>query len=710
MHNAEGKNILLALRKKWVANSIMSLALMALSAAGFAAVVSGKLFLLSWWWAMPLFALFFAALLLYRRPWQIQTSDVANFLNNKYPALEESAGLLLKPATSLNVLEALQAEKILSALRQISRPPEFIKPLRAAGLTLLLAGIVCIAIAVVPFSPRKENNHPAKSVTLNVEEKILPGIKYTDITITPPLYTRQPVRHQKQFNLHAEDGAVVQWLLQTTSSAKSIKLIFNDSSALTLKPVNTNNTQWQAVKKITGNGFYQVMLDGNLSEFYKIEAIKDEPPVITITSPKPNITIEYGEPERININATVKDDYGVKTASIIATIASGSGEAVKFKEKTIYFSANFKGQLQQYDLQKMIDLHAMDMQPADQLYFYIKAVDNNNQEKRSDIYIATLADTADLMESDVLIGDVKLKPEYFRSERQIIIETEQLLKDKDTIKLQEFNNRSNNLGIDQKLLRLRYGKFLGEENEPGEGVNNQNSTLSDPSNFGNANAVIDAFADKHDNAEDATFFTDDVKKQLKATLTEMWNAETRLRTFKPQEALPYEYKALRLLKDLQQKSRVYVAKTSFRTTPLKPEKRLTGDLSKIIQPDIQITIPKNITGNEIISLSLGELEQLKLPGHAAGGNAQLLQQAMQLLGNKAAGEPAVYLQGLQSLKKVIEALQAGKQPAIAAIQNAEGGLQKMILLPPQLPQKKQQTPANMLEQQYFKTLQKTLHH
>ncbi len=67
----------------------------------------------------------------------------------------------------------------------------------------------------------------------------------------------------------------------------------------------------------------------------------------------------------------------------------------------------------------------------------------------------------------------------------------------------------------------------------------------------------------------------------------MWNAELRLRTFKPSEALPYEYKALRLLKDLQQKSRAYVGKTSVKTTPLKPEKRLTGELDKIIIPVLQ---------------------------------------------------------------------------------------------------------------------------
>ena len=36
-----------------------------------------------------------------------------------------------------------------------------------------------------------------------------------------------------------------------------------------------------------------------------------------------------------------------------------------------------------------------------------------------------------------------------------------------------FKQRSNALGFDQKLLRLKYGQFLGEENESGIAINNE---------------------------------------------------------------------------------------------------------------------------------------------------------------------------------------------------------------------------------------------
>lgn len=706
MYN-RGVAIINKLKNSWVRNAIAAQALLAAAFGLVAGVLLYKINGASLWWCGLLFGIALVVLLLLKKPWQITTGAIVSFLNTAYPSLQESTGLLLKDSNTLNLLEQLQAERTLAALQQITMPAAFIKPLRRAALTLLSACIAGLALALVPihFNGASYTNNIAYNTKPSIPEKILPGIKTVAVTVTPPAYTRHAVRTQQGFNIKVEEDAVVQWQVQTSAPVKTLQLLFNDSTKLLLKP-GINHTQWQATKKITANGFYQVKMDSVLSEFYKIEVIKDEIPAIVITSPKPGLIIEHGEPERITINARVTDDYGIKSAVIVATTASGNGEAVKFKEQTITFPNSFGGQLQQYQLQKMIDLKAMGMQPADELYFYIKATDNNNQEKRSDIHIVTLADTASLMESDIQLGNVKLKPEYFRSERQIIIETEQLLKDKDTLSVDEFKNRANNLGIDQKLLRLRYGKFLGEEDESGEGVSNDNSALSDPGNFGNAAAVIDAYSDKHDNAEDATFLSDDVKKQLKETLTEMWKAEIRLRTFKPQEALPFEYKALRLLKDLQQKERAYVPKTTFKTTPLKPEKRLTGDLSKVFEPQITGTVNKPVGNAETIAAALGILEQLKVTPALNMANRQTLQQAMQLLNTKAGQQPAAYLTGLQAMQKILENLQTNSPVQKADINTAENALQRMAAIPAQLPQKSNAMPYNQLQQQYFKNLQK----
>jgi hypothetical protein len=64
---------------------------------------------------------------------------------------------------------------------------------------------------------------------------------------------------------------------------------------------------------------------------------------------------------------------------------------------------------------------------------------------------------------------VDLMPDYFRSQRQLIIDTEKLIADRNKLPQKEFNSTSNDLGFDQKALRLRYGQFMGDETEgPGE--------------------------------------------------------------------------------------------------------------------------------------------------------------------------------------------------------------------------------------------------
>jgi hypothetical protein len=292
------------------------------------------------------------------------------------------------------------------------------------------------------------------------------------------------------------------------------------------------------------------------------------------------------------------------------------------------------------------------------------------------MYIISLPDTAQLMSMEGLTMGVNIKPEYFRSERQIIIEAEQLLKEKDTLAVEQFKQRSNDLGIDQKLLRLRYGKFLGEEAEEGGALGD---TGRKPGDFGDAATILDAYTDKHDNAEDATYFEPAVKEQLKATLSEMWKAELQLRTFKPREALPYAYKALRLLKDLQQKSRAYVAKTGVRVTPLDPAKRLGGKLDAIA-PLVQRPVDGALQapGDEL-RIALALLERVGGAGGMSAGGMAILRQAAQRLGREAAARPVVYIEGYQAMRRILaEDADTAKRPGPGDLLSAQKAIRQLL--------------------------------
>ena len=105
-------------------------------------------------------------------------------------------------------------------------------------------------------------------------------------------------------------------------------LFFNDKTKTVLQPVDAAGTRWRLTKKIDTTGFYQVSIDGILSEFYTIETIIDNAPVIHLLSPKQYTTIDYGDAPLVKLSTHISDDYAVKDAFIAATIASGSGEAV----------------------------------------------------------------------------------------------------------------------------------------------------------------------------------------------------------------------------------------------------------------------------------------------------------------------------------------------------------------------------------------------
>lgn len=656
-----------------------------------------------------LFILICVALLVIRQRWKLTTTDVSRYLNTIYPELEESCELVIKPTDQLNLLESFQLIKVNEALTSVKPPTIFVHRLRKMGLLMLAALLICFLINKIgqyigassfDFTVSRTTSPRIKAL---VPEKLLPQIASVKVIISPPTYTSKSSRQQNRFNVDAEEDSRIGWTITTNTPVNKLQFIFNEKEVIDLHPTNSEKTEWSAQKQFSKPGFYQVKIGDKLSDYYQIGIIKDMPPVIRIKTPKQYTYIDAGESTKVPLSVTLNDDYGITDALIYATIAKGSGEAVKFKEQKINFYQSFATHQKEYQLQKVIDLHSLDMEPGDELYFYVQAQDNHQQQTRTDIYIVSIQDTAQLLNMSGMTMGVSLVPEYFRSERQIILDSEKLLKDRDGISAEQFKTRCNDLGIDQKLLRLRYGKFLGEEEESSEGSSKEADALRAPEDFSNTQKIMDAYQDKHDNAEDASYLEKDTKTQLKNTLNEMWKAELNLRTFKPAEALPFEYKALRLLKDLQQKSRAYVAKTAYNPPPLKlVEKRLSGDLSKIGQPLLHQDIKQNADEYADLKKAVSVLDIMKQSRTVAQGDIHILQITAVQLSSRATVQPAIYLLAVTAIRHILAA--AAKQVSLTDILKVETALQKSLPLATKLPQPGQSSADMGLSQSYFKNL------
>ena len=702
-----GKERLDMLQRRWKAESFVYCLLLALAGSVLLTAVLHAGMGWPLWVGGPVVLLCLAISLALSPYWRITRTDTARYLDRMLPELEESCGLLLRGAAELGPLEKLQAARTAERLALIRAPRPLRQKLVVATGLFVLAVLLSAGIGVMGGHRRSVAATAVVQARMAASEKAAPGIRAVSIRITPPAYTGRPVRSQPVFSLQVEEGAILSWEVATTAAVDTVQFIFNDTARVSLRAANAERTLWRLTLPAVRSGFYQVRTGMQLSELYKLEVRPDEPPQVTILTPKPYTVIDYGEPIRIPLTVKLKDDYGISDAAVMATVSSGKGEAVKFKEQEIRWDRKFPGDQSVYELSRTLDLKALGLVPGDELYFYCRAKDNRGQESRTPMYIISLTDTAQLMSLEGMTLGTDVKPEYFRSERQIIIEAEQLLKEKDTIARAAFQQRSNDLGVDQKLLRLRYGKFLGEEAEEGEPGGSPGDTATFGA-FGDATKILDAYTDKHDNAEDATFFEPAVKQQLKATLNEMWKAELQLRTFQPQAALPFAYKALRLLKDLQQQSRAFVAKTGVRVTPLNPARRLTGDLAGIQAPVQKTAVAEGLPETEVLRIVLALLEVRRTERMVmSDADRGLLQQAERRLAREAAARPEEYLGAYRAMRAMTAGAMggpAGGRGVVSDIPVIERAIRKLLPVAEAVPAAGQRAADAGLSQLYFRHL------
>lgn len=660
---------------------------------------------------IPIIVIIAALTFYYHQFWKISTADVTSYLDRHFIQLEESSGLVIRTEEELSGLQHLQQQKIDRELTLLKLPFYPGSSWWWIVFVVIALGLSSVLLFYRPTAGEQAILNPSKAVNdMPVKERVPVQVASFTVQVNPPAYTRVATRIQQQFSVRAEVGSTVRWVIKTNQAIEKSYLIFDGKTRVKMNAIGEEKMEWSASRIKADAGFYQVEIDGNKSDLYQIDVIPDLPVIIKVTHPKQHSSIDIGQPAVVDLKLSLKDDYGISAAFITATMASGKGEGVSFTEKKLPFNFEMNNKTS-VALTKHIDLKSLGMKPGDELYFYINATDNHGQNSRSDIFFVSIVDTTELMSMAGMTSGVNLVPEYFRSQRQIIIDTEKLLKEKAGISERDYKDRSNEIGVDQKLLRLRYGKFLGEESETeigadhehkeGEGHHEDEGAATEK--IGDVKAIMDQYAHKHDIAEDATFFEPELKAQLKAVLTEMWSSELRLRTYRPQEALPFEYKALRLLKDLQQKSRAYVAKTTVKTTQLKDEKRLSGELDKINQTIQNEKFSNVVTKTEELRRALAVLEQTKRTKRVSADEAVFLRGMEKYLIAAASGNPASYLKALSSLRKLSSVTEFNSKDA----EIVQAAIKRLLPADHARPQASMHGPANTLYQSYFKNLKAT---
>ncbi len=660
--------------------------------------------------------------------------------NTQIPDFEYSVELLLKEKKGLSYLQHLQQQKIagifLEQYAVLTLPIAWKKTLlytfKAVALAiLLLQSNVSFPIPDlqqgITASPQASNE--ASILDVNTKKSTPIQLLHQQLHLVPPAYTGIPPSTTKKMDVKAIEGSKLTWTWTFNQALSAANLLLNNDKKIALTP--NGNTLTLKDFLLLENGFYALEFRGQdgetkISDYYKLVVIKDVPPIIEVNNLKQYSEFRYDTSKTISIQAQVSDDYGLSKLYLVTTVSRGAGESVKFANDTLALSPKYTSP-RAASVGKTLHLHQLGMEPGDELYFHLEALDNKTpdpQITRTFKYIAVFEDTLRIKLDVSGSIAVSQMPEFFRSQRQIIIDTENLIASQKKKTTKEFNDNSESIGIDQKMLRLRYGKFLGEESvtkigprgkeEPAEQEeehdheehhdhhnhdheehhdhiehhdhddhhdheehheHEEHDHEEEEIEMGHEHGheheghdhgtegeeqdevakLLEPYVHAHDNVEEATFFDGSTKAKLRAALSFMWDAELQLRLHQPKKALPYEHKALKLIKEIQQANRVYVERAGFEPPVIKvTEKRLKGELDDIHEATSNKKAGQN-SPFSAIEASIPLLERLKQENRFPSATEQ---GKLQTAGNELAGIilsiPGQHLLALRQLRALLD--------------------------------------------------------
>ena len=556
---------------------------------------------------LAIIGFFLLTMFAWRRARRFDRQWLIRQLDARRVDMEDSADLLFAEEARLSPLQRLQRARLQQRLAERSTPD--LRPAWSSSriAATWIAGAAVVA-ALVLWPTRQETAVLAPSTENMPVVAGVPRLVGQRLHIVPPAYTGLPARDEADLDVKAPQGSHLQWTLRFDPQPAAADLIFHDGARVALV---RDGDHWGVGRSLEKSALYRVSPRGAETQpappLHRLDALNDAPPQIKVLVPDRSLSLVTPGQQSWPLTFEVSDDYGVAAnAQLRITLAQGEGENITFRERRLDVRGTGSGELKRFS--PRLDLAALGFATGDDLIAQLTVSDNRSpkpQAVRSPSLI--LRWPSDLgAESTGLEGMVKkVMPAYFRSQRQIIIDAEALLKEKRKLDAERFVARSDGIGVDQRILRLRYGQFLGEEAEGGakppptndaethddehdsEHAETQTEAAAHDDHGHSANDeakpafgadadVLEEFGHTHDEAEAATLLDPKTRATLKQALDQMWQSELHLRQGHPEQALPYAYKALGFIKEVQQATRIFLARVGPELPPIDESRRLTG--------------------------------------------------------------------------------------------------------------------------------------
>ncbi len=537
------------------------------------------------------------------RAWLVAALDAAR------GDLEDSSDLLFAAPDTLGLLQRLQRQRVAARLDAVP-PPDLAAPwpARWIGALWLAAAIAVAALLLWPDARRDAATlAPAQEGVVAVPG--VPRLVGQRLTVVPPGYTGLPARPLDTLDARVPQGSRLVWTLRFAPEPDGAAIVAPEGGRLELV---RQGPDWTAARVADRSFLYRVVAAGTGRQaappLHRIDVVVDQPPRIRVVDPARNLTMVAPGQRAWPLVFEVTDDHGVAAgATLRLVLAQGEGENVSFRERTLRVAGS--GEARRRRFSARIDLAAIGFREPGDLVAQLIVADNrapSPQQVRGPSLILRRPPAA-LAESGLEASVRRVMPAYFTSQRQIIIDAEALIAQRGRLGADAFIAKSDAIGADQRLLRLRYGQFMGEETGGGATAAMPTSDAEEGSEptghddhageapaqsaspaFGAIGDVTAEYGHTHDESEAATLLDPGTRATLRKVLDAMWQSELALRQGEPRKALPYANTALKFLKQVQQATRIFLQRTGTQLPPIDEGRRLTGKRDGIARPALPV--------------------------------------------------------------------------------------------------------------------------
>ncbi|MEO5630108.1 MAG: hypothetical protein ABIQ62_10125, partial [Thermomonas sp.] len=536
---------------------------------------------------------------------------------NQHAGLEDSAGLLLGIETPASSLASLQRERLQARWQAIDVDTLRRRQRLAPLLWNLLPALACAAVVWSWQRPIPEpiltRLPPMLAQALRVQS---PSLRTIQLSIEPPAYTGLPTRRVATADVRVPERSALRWALQFSVAPARAWLQFENGPRIDLRE---RDGSWYATRLIERPALYRIVTEPALPvaqrRLHRIDMLRDQPPQVRAIAPAQSLSLRKAEQRSWPVVFEATDDHSVAGRAELRIIqTSGEGENISASERTLALAGSGPANARRFAY--TFDLARSSLTIGNDVIVQLTVRDNRQPTpqvvRSASVILRWPAEKAGMATGlDGLMQQVL--PAYFRSQRQIVMDAEKLVREQHTLTADVFGKRSDAIGVDQHTLRLRYGQFLGEEGEetaplptsdvdqasdagvsPEHDIEHAAGVSHEQGAAGNSkvDAMLAAVSHLHDLPEAATLLDPETQIILRAALREMWDSETLLRLGYPKDALPFAYKALGLIKQVQQADRIYLPRLGSERPPIDFSRRLSGkrdDLSA--RSNVFVAIP-----------------------------------------------------------------------------------------------------------------------